>query len=59
MWEIWKEDQYVGITSSLQIAQIAWERGLVVYYHGNQADEKSKNRNLTINQIGDILYSLS
>ena len=56
MWEIWKEDQYVGITSSLQIAQVAWERGLVVYYHGNQADEKSKNKNLTNNQIDSKLH---
>ena len=56
MWEILKEDQYVGITSSLQIAQVAWERGLVVYYHGNQADEKSKNKNLTNNQIDSKLH---
>ena len=59
MWEVWKEDQYVGTTDSLQIAQLAWERGMVVYYYATKPEEKSKNQNLTINPIPATLYSLS
>lgn len=30
MWEIWKGDEFLGITMSLQIAELAREKGLVI-----------------------------
>lgn len=30
LWEIWQDEQYLGTTDSLQIAEIALEHGLKV-----------------------------
>lgn len=59
MWEIWNNEQYVGTTESLQIAQIAWEKGLVVYHFGKDyTPTQLEARNLTINSPSDILEVL-